>query len=206
MNVYDKLLQVQSELKAEKGQLNKFGNYKYRSLEDIFEALKPHLRLHGLLLKLDNEMEVFNGALFRKSIATVTDIDSLEKITSQTYTQESITKKGMSAEQCSGSTASYGDKYVCNKLFLIDDTKDDDATNTHDSNTNSKAPKGSAEPSQKDLLESIKAELNRLTDDFKDTDSLVDIYKMLGVENFNQIVNNTKETKKMALEELRGMK
>ncbi len=130
MKIYEKLMLVQSELVAKKTEFNAFGKYSYRSLENILESLKPLLLKHKLVYKLDNAIEVFNGVVYRKSTGTLIDIESGEKIDSVMYTQESFDKKGMSPEQCSGSTASYSDKYVTHKLFCIDDTKDADATNT----------------------------------------------------------------------------
>ena len=122
-----RLCKIQNDLKAPKSAFNAFGKYNYRSCEDIMEGLKPVLLAHGASLVLENNLEVINGILFRKSIATLLDHFSDEKICVHTYTQEGLSKKGMSPEQCSGSTASYGDKYVLSKMFLIDDTKDADS-------------------------------------------------------------------------------
>lgn len=113
-------------MKAHKSQRNSFGNYNYRSLEDIFEAVKPLLEETKTTLTMRDELEVFNGIIFRKSIATLSDVESDEKVETHTFTQESLERKGMSPEQCSGSVSSYGSKYCLNKLFCIDDTKDAD--------------------------------------------------------------------------------
>ena len=40
-------------------------------------------------------------------------------------------RKGMDIAQSFGSSSSYARKYSLNSIFLIDDTKDSDATNTH---------------------------------------------------------------------------
>lgn len=120
------MLIIQTKLKAHKSQRNTFGNYNYRSLEDIFEAVKPILEETKTTLIMRDELEVFNGLIFRKSIATLTDVESEEKVETHTFTQESLERKGMSPEQCSGSVSSYGSKYCLNKLFCIDDTKDAD--------------------------------------------------------------------------------
>lgn len=124
--IHNKLLTIQTKLKAHKSQRNSFGNYNYRSLEDIFEAVKPLLEETKTTLTMRDELEVFNGIIFRKSIATLTDVESEEKVETYTFTQESLERKGMSPEQCSGSVSSYGSKYCLNKLFCIDDTKDAD--------------------------------------------------------------------------------
>ena len=133
--IQKKLLTIQTKLKAHKGQRNTFGNYNYRSLEDIFEALKPLLEETKSTLTMRDDLEVFNGIIFRKSIATLSDAESDEKLETHTYTQESLERKGMSPEQCSGSVSSYGSKYCLNKLFCIDDTKDAD-TDEHEKVTN----------------------------------------------------------------------
>ena len=119
MSIKEKLLTIQTELKAQKSQLNKFGGYNYRSLEDIYEALKPLLKKTNTILLVDNDLEVFAEKIFRKSTAILKDVDTDEEVRTHTYTQEGIEKKGMSPEQCSGSTASYSDKYCLNKSGVI---------------------------------------------------------------------------------------
>ena len=131
MNIYEKLIAIQNELKSPKSEFNSFGKYNFRSLESILENLKPILLKHKCVIMLKNDLEEFSGRLFRKSTVVFQDCESESNIQVHTYTQESLDKKGMSSEQCSGSTSSYGDKYCLGKLFLIDDTKDADATNTH---------------------------------------------------------------------------
>lgn len=131
MGINEKLLLIQTGLRANKSQFNKFGNYSYRSLEDIYEAVKPLLLKSKTVLTINDDLEVFNGVIFRKSTATLTDVETNEKVNVHTYTQESLDRKGMSPEQCSGSVASYGNKYCLNKLFCIDDAKDAD---TRDNN------------------------------------------------------------------------
>ena len=126
LNIKQKLSAMQVELNAPKGQFNAFGKYKYRSLEDIYEGLKKLINKYAVTVVVDNELEVIGGIIFRKSIATLSDCESDDEIKVQTFTQESLQKKGMSSEQCSGSTMSYSDKYCLNKLFCIDDNKDPD--------------------------------------------------------------------------------
>ena len=135
------MLVIQTKLKAHKSQRNSFGNYNYRSLEDIFEAVKPLLEETKTTLTMRDELEVFNGIIFRKSIATLSDVESDEKVETHTFTQESLERKGMSPEQCSGSVSSYGSKYCLNKLFCIDDTKDAD---TDEAEKQGQKPQGRA--------------------------------------------------------------
>jgi len=138
----EKLIKIQGELKAPKGQFNSFGQYKYRSCEDILEAVKPLCVREGLLLTLTDEIvhcgegaSVFIDAKKEKNIiehalvyvkATATITDGEKTVSVSALARESITKKGMDASQITGSASSYARKYALNGLFLIDDTKDAD--------------------------------------------------------------------------------
>ena len=131
MKVHEKLQQIQTELKAPKGQFNKFGNYAYRSCEDILEALKPLLAKHKSTVTLSDEMVEVGGRVYVKATATFTDSESGESVQTTGYAREAIDKKGQDDSQITGSTSSYARKYTLNGMFCIDDTKDADATNTH---------------------------------------------------------------------------
>lgn len=133
------LIQIQTELKAPKGQLNKFGNYKYRSCEDILEALKPLLSKHECLLFLSDEMVNIDGRYYVKANATIINKEGYQLQVSA-YAREEESKKGMDGSQVTGASSSYARKYALNGLFLIDDTKDSDATNTHDKEETPKKP------------------------------------------------------------------
>lgn len=127
----EKVAYVQSTLKAPKSQFNKFGNYAYRNAEDILEAVKPILAETGLVLTITDEV-IFNpagGESYIKAVATITDGE--KNISNSALAREASDQKGMSSAQITGSTSSYARKYALNGLFLIDDTKDADATNTH---------------------------------------------------------------------------
>lgn len=127
----ERLIKVQSELKAPKGQFNSFGKYKYRNCEDILEAVKPLLNKYGLALMLTDSIEEVAGVLFVNAKAKVWDNEGTSaEVTAQAGIDPS--KKGMAMEQTFGSASSYARKYALNGLFLIDDTKDADATNQHD--------------------------------------------------------------------------
>lgn len=124
-----KLVAVQAALKAPKGQFNKFGGYKYRSCEDILEAVKPLLLEQGLQLTITDEPVEVGGRIYIKATATVTDGSETAAVSG--YAREAETKKGMDESQITGTASSYARKYALNGLFLIDDTKDADATNDH---------------------------------------------------------------------------
>lgn len=126
MNINEKLLKIQTELKAPKGQKNKFGNYMYRSCEDILEAVKPLLKENKVTLRLTDEMMFLGNRYYIKATAILKDTEEEAKIENSAYARESETKKGMDDSQITGTASSYARKYALNGLFCIDDTKDAD--------------------------------------------------------------------------------
>lgn len=139
-----KLVAVQAALKAPKGQFNKFGGYKYRSCEDILEAVKPLLLEQGLQLTITDEPVEVGGRIYIKATATVTDGNETAAVSG--YAREAETKKGMDESQITGTASSYARKYALNGLFLIDDTKDADATNDHQKPKAAPRPKQAQKP------------------------------------------------------------
>lgn len=136
MNIYEKLSNIQKELKAPKGQYNKFGNYKYRSCEDILEAVKPLCHKYRLTLVINDEIQVVSERYYVKAVATLYDFDSDKAIISSAYARESLTKKGMDESQITGTSSSYARKYALNGLFNIDDTKDNDTNEAKEQQEN----------------------------------------------------------------------
>jgi len=126
VNAYVKLMQVQVELKAPKNQYNSFGKYKYRSCEDIQEAVKPLEAKHKVALFLSDEPVMMGGRYYIKATATFVDLASGETVQNTGYAREEENKKGMDGSQVTGTASSYARKYALNGLFLIDDTKDAD--------------------------------------------------------------------------------
>ena len=126
----EKLVHIQSELKAPKGQTNKFGGYKYCSCEDILEALKPHLKEQGLFLSITDELVAQGNRYYIKASAIITD--GVDRWSVDGWAREEEVKKGMDSSQITGASSSYARKYALNGLFGIDDTKDSDATNDGD--------------------------------------------------------------------------
>lgn len=120
----EKLIHIQKELKAPKGQYNSFGKYKYRSAEDILEAVKPLNAEQGLLLRLSDEPVLVGDWHYIKATATITDGKDKHEVAA--YARESENKKGMDHSQVTGTASSYARKYALNGLYLIDDTKDAD--------------------------------------------------------------------------------
>jgi len=153
--MFKKLLKIQEELKAPKGQRNNFGRYNYRSAEDILEAVKPLLAREWLLLTLSdriiiewenswdgtqahltkdaegNDVLLLYGGPRYYVQATATITDGEKSISVDWFAREEERKKGMDGSQITGASSSYARKYALNGLFLIDDTKDSDFTNTH---------------------------------------------------------------------------
>lgn len=123
----EKLIKIQQNLKAPKNQHNSFGNYNYRSCEDIFEAVKPLLEEENLTLRLNDELVQVGDRYYIKATAILTD--GTETIENTSYAREEETKKGMDGSQITGASSSYARKYALNGLFLIDDVKDSDTTN-----------------------------------------------------------------------------
>ena len=126
MSVREKLLAVQAELKAPKGQTNSFGKYKYRSCEDILESVKPLLKKYNATLVISDSLELIGERYYIKATATFQDVETDGIIENTAYARESAEKKGMDDSQVTGATSSYARKYALNGLFLIDDTKDAD--------------------------------------------------------------------------------
>lgn len=135
----ESLKQIQAELKAPKNQYNKFGNYAYRSAEDILEAVKPLLAKHNSMLTISDEIVEVGGRVYVKAICTFTD-DKGNSLTTSAYAREPENKKGADESQITGAASSYARKYALNGLFLIDDTKDAD-TNAYQSANNPPPPK-----------------------------------------------------------------
>lgn len=123
------LIAIQSELKAPKNQFNAFGKYKYRSVEDILEALKPLLLKYECTLTIEDEVKEVGGIVFIESTAAIQKDMEGRAVTAQAGID--INRKGMDVAQSFGSSSSYARKYALNGLFLIDDTKDPDSTNDH---------------------------------------------------------------------------
>lgn len=124
-----KLTLIQNELKAPKNQYNSFGKYKYRSQEDILESVKPLLLKHECSLYISDEIKEAGSVMYVETTCTFSDGKETKVVKAQAGID--INRKGMDIAQCFGSSSSYSRKYGLSGLFLLDDTKDADATNTH---------------------------------------------------------------------------
>lgn len=145
-----KLMNIQQELKAPKGQYNAFGKYAYRSCEDILEAVKPLLKKEKVVLTISDELQYIGNRYYIKATATLIDTESEATISNSAYAREEETKKGMDGSQITGASSSYARKYALNGLFGIDDNKDSDTTNIQ--NKEEKEDK-KASPKQIELIQ-----------------------------------------------------
>ena len=174
MNLSEKLLKITTELKAPKNQFNKFGGYKYRSAEDILEALKPHLKKHKCILKMHDQLKVVGEFPYIEATAKLIDCE-------EPNMQIDFNAKGMQHPQRTGAASSYAKKYAIGNLFLLDDTKDSDATNQHDA---------SEKDNKKPLLNSNTQAFIKAAKYIKDGGDITDIMKKYRI---------TKETEKALL-------
>lgn len=124
MKLHEKLIAIQTKLKAPKGQYNSFGKYSYRSAEDILEAVKPLNAEQGLLLTITDEIKEVGGRIY--VVATATVSDGTDELKVSAFAREPENKKGMDESQITGATSSYARKYALNGLYAIDDNKDAD--------------------------------------------------------------------------------
>lgn len=137
-----RLIEIQKKLKAPKGQYNNFGKYKYRSCEDILEAVKPILAENGCTLTLSDEIVLIGDRYYVKATARLRGADTDEIAVA--YAREDSEKKGMDGSQITGTASSYARKYALNGLFCIDDTKDADTDEYANQNGTPKKPTTSA--------------------------------------------------------------
>lgn len=162
LNFYEKVTKVQTELKAPKGQYNKFGNYNYRSCEDIVESIKPLLAKYGLYLNISDEIILVGDRYYVRATAMLTDGSAATTTTG--FAREPNDKKGMDESQITGAASSYARKYALNGLLAIDDTKDAD-TDEYVSQTSQKQketpkPQPKEQPKQEQPKEAPKKKIS----------------------------------------------
>lgn len=149
MSLHDKLQKIQQELEAPKSQYNDFGGYSYRSCEDILKSVKPLLDDTDTTLRLSDELIEVGGKVYVKATVKITDWEDTIEATANA--REAQNKKGMDDSQMTGTASSYARKYALNGLFAIDDVKDSDATNKH----NSKKRNSKSKDDDKDRLNNL---------------------------------------------------
>jgi len=131
MTIYQKLSKIQQEFKSKKSRYNSFGKYYFRSAEDILEATKPFLKELNVTVTIQEDLISFEPPVLKVTATVADDKDSLNAVA---IVGVDLDQKGMQMPQRYGAASSYGKKYALGNLFLIDDTQDADATNTHGKN------------------------------------------------------------------------
>ena len=129
MTIYEKLSQIQVRFKSKKSRFNSFGKYYFRSAEDILEAIKPFNKELGVYVTINEELVGTEPVPVLKTTATL--CDGTNHVSASALVGVDLNQKGMQTPQQFGAASSYGKKYALGNLFLIDDTQDSDATNTH---------------------------------------------------------------------------
>ena len=198
LNLTQRLLNAQSELKAPKGQYNNFGKYKYRSAEDILEAVKPINAKHGVLLTITDEPVLVGDWHYIKATATITD--GTESIVVTAYARESLNKKGMDDSQITGTASSYARKYALNGLYLIDDTKDADTDEYRDQGNKVPASKSATQAEIGNLKKEIIAFSDLMKKQGKDV-TPAQVNTTLGITDFTKL--NSQDVKE-AVNKLKG--
>lgn len=135
MGVYEKLMEIQSELKVGKNLWNDYGNFKYRNCELILETAKPILKQHGCVLYLSDELMEYGGKRYIRATAHLYDCESKEEIQNFALAREADAKKGMDDSQITGTASSYARKYALQGLLALDDQKDADSNEYHEQTT-----------------------------------------------------------------------
>ena len=164
--IHEKLITVQKNLVAPKSNYNNFGKYKYRSAEDILEAVKPLNAENGLLLTISDEPLLIGDWHYIKATASITDGN--ESVTVTAYARESLNKKGMDDSQITGTASSYARKYALNGLYLIDDTKDADTDEYRNQGNKAPAVKSATQAEIGNLKKEIIAFSKLMTEQGKD--------------------------------------
>lgn len=184
--IRDKLMQIQTKIKAPKNLYNSFGKYSYRNAEGICEAIKPFLADLSCSLVLEDEIVEVGGRIYVKATATLMDNEG-DSISVSAFARESFEKKGMDDSQITGAASSYARKYALNGLFLLDDTKDADSEEYHVQQTKADVPKTNEEAKDKcsdkqvKFIETLisKKGMNKdeILSKYKDASSLADLSK-----------------------------
>ena len=164
MKLHEKLLVIQTKLKAPKGQYNSFGKYSYRSAEDILEAVKPLNAEQGVLLTITDEIKEIGGRVY--VVATATVSDGTDTLQVSAFAREPENKKGMDESQITGGTSSYARKYALNGLYAIDDNKDADTDEHKQQQANAPKKQQAQKQQQKQQQGFTEQELHELVEKY----------------------------------------
>ena len=189
MKIHEKLLVIQTKLNAPRNQYNKFGNYNYRSCEDILEGVKPFLAETKTTLRIEDEVVLIGERYYIKAKAVLHDCESSEYVTNIAYAREELNRKGMDASQITGATSSYARKYALNGLFCIDDVKDADSRDNRPKEAEGQAK---AEAENKKIENSVisevkvKALIARCEKEKVDAGKILELYKVSSLADLTE--------------------
>ncbi len=187
MAILEKLMRIQTELKAPKNLYNSFGKYKYRNAEGICEAVKPYLTREKAALVLEDNIIEVGGRIYVKAIATLFDAESGERLETSALARESMEKKGMDDSQITGTASSYARKYALNGLFLLDDTKDAD-TDEYKNERDAKSEQAETEKIENSKISEVKIQalLARCSSDKVDAATILKLYKVSSLADLTE--------------------
>lgn len=155
MKIHEKMMKIQTTLKAPKNLFNSFGNYKYRNAEGILEAVKPLLAENKLSMYISDDVQAVNDRVYVKATVSIFDIETGESVMATASAREALNKKGMDDSQITGTASSYARKYALNGIFLLDDTKDADT----DENQKERTARANKQEQNKEKLDQMKISL-----------------------------------------------
>lgn len=155
MTIHEKMMKIQTTLKAPKNLFNSFGNYKYRNAEGILEAVKPLLAENKLSMYISDDVQAVNDRVYVKATVSIFDIETGESVMATASAREALNKKGMDDSQITGTASSYARKYALNGIFLLDDTKDADT----DENQKERTARANKQEQNKEKLDQMKISL-----------------------------------------------
>lgn len=203
MNLYEKLSLIQTQINVPKKHHNDFGNFWYRSCEDILDAFKPIGAEHQVVLMITDKIEEKNGDNYVTATAKLINLENPEEfIEASASAREDKAKPKMDASQMTGSSSSYARKYALNGLFLLDDSKDPDSDERKDEEkTSQKQTSGNNEekatPKQIELLKKVYKDENYVNLLFNNNISKIeDLPRAKATSLIKQIID--KENKKNA--------
>lgn len=124
-DINNKLTEIQNSLNAKKSKFNKFGNFYYRTAEDILEALKPLVKENGCGYLATFGLQIIGEYVYISATATISCGE--QSVCSTAYAREEPERKGFAKEQLTGSAQTYALKYALQALLAIDDTQDVDS-------------------------------------------------------------------------------
>lgn len=193
MEIYEKLMHIQTEIKAPKNLYNSFGNYKYRNAEGICEAVKPYLTKENASLVLHDDLVNVGDRIYVKATACLIDNESGRTVEVAAFAREALSKKGMDDSQITGTASSYARKYALNGLFLLDDTKDADTDENRVERENRQAEKTISKTEAKALYAMLQ---NRG----------IDVNDFMAEKNIQKLSDLSPEEYAKAMRELEGGK